>query len=319
MKNFTLFILLLLFASAANSQGILRYNFNNVLTETNGAGPELTILGNQGVFVLDTLNEVSGKTKTVYRFEANSGFQFDNTVAGNYLGETYTIELYFVFDNLSSWKRIVDWKNRTTDRGAYVFNGELNFYDYIYSGEAPVVAGEYTYYVITRDRASKTLKIYTDAKVEIDFTDTDNEGVLNADNLLNFFHDDLVVPNEASSGAVAMLNIYSYALDSNTIKQNYIDLQSYVFGAGEKNRETLGVYPSPARDYLTVNLKDAAIRGSVNLSLIDRTGAEVYSGLFDGNNNVTINLKEMNLADGIYILRAASGNGSLTRKVLIQH
>jgi OOP family OmpA-OmpF porin len=318
MKKIILSLLVFHAAFCLNAQSVLRYNFNNVLSETNGAGPVLSVLGNQGVFLLDTLNEVSGKTKTVYRFENNSGFQFNNTDAGNFLGETYTIELYFVFDNLSSWKRVIDWKNRTTDKGAYVYNGQLNFYNYVYSGEAPVLAGEYTYYIVTRDGASKALKIFTDAKIEIEFNDIDNEGVLSADNVLNFFHDDLMVPNEASSGAVAMLNIYDYALDTNTIKQKYIDLQSYIFGTGDKKQETLGVYPNPAQDYIKINLNKIGTPGETIITIANLSGIVVFSNTYKGTGNVIINLASLNLADGIYIVKAETGTGSYLRKLVIQ-
>ncbi len=318
MKKIILSLLVFHAVFCLNAQSVLRYNFNNVLSETNGVGPVLSVLGNQGIFLVDTLNEVSGKTKTVYRFEKNSGFQFNNTDAGNFLGETYTIELYFVFDNLSSWKRVIDWKNRTTDNGAYVYNGQLNFYNYIYSGEAPVLAGEYTYYIVTRDGASKALKIYTDAKVEIEFNDINNEGVLSADNVLNFFHDDLPVPNEASSGAVAMLNIYDYALDTNTINQKYIDLQSYIFSTGDKKQETLGVYPNPAKDFITINLDKIKQEGESDISILDMTGAVVYSGRIDGSSTVRINLSSLNLAAGIYIVKAETKSGNYLRKFVIQ-
>jgi hypothetical protein len=318
MKKFTLVTFIFLAAGLLNAQSVLRYNFNNVLSETYGAGPTLTTLGNPGVFLLDTLNAVSGRTKTVYRFEANSGFQFDNAAAGNFLGETYTIELYFVFDNLSSWKRVIDWKNRTTDRGAYVYNGQLNFYNYVYSGTAPVEAGEYTYYVVTREGATGALKIYTDAKVEIEFNDVDKEGVLNADNILNFFHDDLIVPNEASSGAAAMLNLYNYSLDSNTIKQNYVDLQSYVFGTTEKSRETLGVFPNPASDRIRVNLSKLDTRGELTVTLTGMTGTRVFSGVYSGSSDISIDLAALNLNDGLYVVRAETENGTFVRRILVQ-
>lgn len=87
----TLFLSLLL-----HGQSVLHYEFENSLLEVNGNGPTLTILGNEGVFVEDTLNEIGSAKKWVYRFEKNSGLQFNNSSAGNFLGEDYTIELYFV-------------------------------------------------------------------------------------------------------------------------------------------------------------------------------------------------------------------------------
>ncbi len=230
MKKLLLFLYLIVLGTAISAQSVLSYNFNNSLNEAGGTGPALTVLGITGNFVTDTLSEIENNNKTVYRFEKNNGVQFNNVAAGNFLGQTYTIELYFVFDELSSWKRVVDWKNRKTDAGAYVFNGKLNFYPYLYSNEAPVAAGEYTYYVITRDSASKNVLIYTDAEVKINFTDNNNDAVIDGDGVLNFFYDDLSVQNEASSGAVAMLKLYNYALDSTAIRDNWNQIGSNVLG-----------------------------------------------------------------------------------------
>ena len=77
-------------------------------------------LDTMGMYVLDTLNEIGNQIRIVYRFRKNAGVQFNNTLAGNFLGQSYSIELYFVFDDLSSWKRVIDWKNRTSDHGAYI-------------------------------------------------------------------------------------------------------------------------------------------------------------------------------------------------------
>ena len=188
MKKITFFITTIFLSFLLQGQSILHYDFTNSLSEINGNGPDLTVLGNAGTYEQDTLGEVGDAKKWVYRFEENSGFQFDNTAAGNFFGDNYTIELYFVFDELSSWKRVVDWKNRKTDNGAYVYYGKLNFYNIVTSNEAPVVEGEYTYYVITRDAASKELLIYTDAEVEIAFTDNFDNALLDEDNPVSYTH-----------------------------------------------------------------------------------------------------------------------------------
>jgi len=60
-------------------------------------------------------------------------------------------------------------------------------------GEAPVEAGEYTYYVNTRNAAIKNVLIYTDADVKINFTDSNDDAVIDEDGILNFFYDDLAV------------------------------------------------------------------------------------------------------------------------------
>jgi hypothetical protein len=301
------------------AQGVLSYHFENTLAETNGHNPTLTTLGTPGVYILDTLNEVSGKTKIVYRFEKNCGFQFDNTIAGNFLGTHYSIEIYFVFDELSSWKRVIDWKNRKSDNGAYVYDGKLNFYNHVYSDTAAVEAGQYTYYVLTRDSVTQDVLIYTDAKVEATFTDFYNDAVLDSDNVLNFFYDDFVVPNEASSGAVALLNIYNYVLDTTTIKNNWKNINGQVFGVRDhgKNNRSLAVFPSPAKDKLTIRMEAVNGNDPVKVSLVSPTGITLFSGLYNTGNNVEIDLNSLSLSGGIYLVRAESGGNVYSRKVVV--
>ncbi|MBK6967301.1 MAG: T9SS type A sorting domain-containing protein [Bacteroidales bacterium] len=277
MKKILLFIAALGFLQFVNAQQTRSYNFENSLNETGGNGPALTVLGNTGNFVVETLNEINGTTKTVYRFEANSGLQFNDQAAGNFLGGNYTIEIYFVFDNLSSWKRVVDWKNRKTDWGAYVYNGKLNFYSILYSEEAPVLAGAYTYYVITRNGDDNNVLIYTDAEVKINFTDSNGDALIDGDGMLNFFHDDLMVPNEASSGAVAMIKLYDYPLSQEKITQNWNALGSQVFGIGKiQNELPLGVYPNPATTGLSVDLKSFSQAETLVIKLYNSDGHLVY-------------------------------------------
>jgi OmpA-OmpF porin, OOP family len=302
------------------THSILSYTFNNTLSESKGIGPALTVLGTQGVFKLDTLSEVSGKTKTVYRFEQNSGVQFNNALAGNFLDSTYSIELYFVFDALDGWKRVIDWKNRTSDYGAYVFNGELNFYPFVYSGNAPVVAGEYTYYVVTRDGLTKNLSIYTDAKVEIHFTDSFNEGVIDTSHVLNFFIDDLAAPDEASSGAVALLNLYNYVLDSTAIKHKFDSLQGQLFSVNEigNKKNPVWIYPNPAGEIVNINLSQFIPGGQVNVSLINSTGTVVYNRPYPAGSSYRIDLNSLTLPNGIYMAKAESATELYYQKFIIR-
>ncbi|RLD39585.1 MAG: hypothetical protein DRI89_13460 [Bacteroidetes bacterium] len=321
MKKIYILITALFTTFLLQGQTVLHYDFTNSLSEVNGNGPELVVLDNPGIYEQDTLGEVGDTRKWVYRFEENSGFQFDNTAAGNFLGEEYTIELYFVFDELDSWKRVVDWKNRKSDNGAYVYYGKLNFYNIVTSNEAPVATGEYTYYVITRDAASKELLIYTDAEVEISFTDNCCDALLDEDDVLNFFHDDLVVQNEASPGAVAMLKIYNYKLDSTTIQNNFDDLAGNLFYIGEQKKINTNIrtFPNPVRDKLAVDLSNFDGQETVKLRLINTTGLTVFEAKADDRNQVSIDLNTAQIQNGIYVLIAESDTKRATAKVLVQN
>lgn len=320
MKNSYLFIIIMLSSFVIYGQSVLHYEFNNSLTEVNGNGPELTVLGQEGVFVQDTLLEIGSAEKRVYRFEANSGFHFDNTASGNFLGEQYTIELYFVFDYLDSWKRVVDWKNRTSDNGAYVYYGELNFYPYEYSEDAPVNENEYTYYVITRDKASKELIIYTDAINQVSFIDNGGDALLSTDNMLNFFHDDLIVPDEASSGAVAMLKLYNYTLDSATIAQKYGDLAGNVFAVSENRKEnvSMNAFPNPVSDNFTLDLSGFSENEKIKISVVNVIGLRVLQFEHFTGTNGRINVLVHDLQSGIYFIQAESQGQLATRRIMIR-
>lgn len=315
--------LLTLFTSCALLLGaqnaVLSYEFQNSLNEKHGIGPALTVLGNPGAYVLDTLNEINGNTRTVYRFEDNSGVQFNNAAAGNFIGSNYSIEIYFVFDELNSWKRVVDWKNRKSDGGAYVYYGQLNFYPVIYSGDAPVVAGEYTYYVVTRNGETGEVVVYTDADEEIRFMDSNELALVDADNVINFFHDDLAVPNEASPGAVSLINLYNYVLDSNTVKQNFENLGGQVFSVKEirKDNSALSVYPNPASGQATVSLPGFAGQ-TAEISLFNASGVLVQQLQIAPSDRPQARFNTEALPEGIYMVRAVSESLTASQKLIIR-
>jgi hypothetical protein len=311
-----LILILTLGIQNLQAQSRLHYNFLNSLNEVNGNGPALTVLGIQGNFVVDTLSEIQGNNKVVYRFEKNNGVQFNNSAAGNFIGESYTIELYFVFDELTSWKRVVDWKNRKTDWGAYVYYGELNFYNILYSDEAPVHEGEYTYYVITRNGATKQVLIYTDAEVKIAFTDNNGDALIDSDGVLNFFYDDLIVTNEAASGAVAMLKLYNYVLDSTTIQSNWEEIGSTVFGIGQKATfPQFQISPNPVDNELHLGLHGIKPVERCRIDVFNASGRTVYTGLLNsGNSEHCIPVRT--LSPGIYYIRLTASSYSAAGKFI---
>lgn len=321
MKNFYMIFTIILMTVTVHSQSVLHYNFALSLSEVNGNGPDLIPLGNMGIYVEDTLGEVGSAVKQVYRFEENSGLQFDNIAAGNFLEEDYTIEIYFVFDELNSWKRVVDWKNRKTDYGAYVYNGELNFYPYVYSNESPVAAGEYTYYVVTRNMEDEKLIIYTDARTQISLFDTPNDALLDNDQVLNFFHDDFVVPNEASTGAVAMIKLYNYVLDSTSIQENFDDLRGNIFFVDEhiKTNTSIQCFPNPASDQLVIDLSNFDDNERVKLKLVNLVGVTVHHLETKPAQQKNVQMITSELENGIYMLMAESDSKVAAMKVLIQH
>ncbi|MFN8345946.1 MAG: OmpA family protein [Spirosomataceae bacterium] len=215
-----------LFDAQAQRVGI--YRFDNTLEEESGKLPALQPLGQPGIFQEEKLPELKNTKRTVYAFDKNYGLQFDNRAAKGFLGGSYTIEIYFRFTALDSWKRVIDFKNRKSDNGCYIYDGKLNFYNFAVGTKAPVHPNEYTHYVVSRDAKTQQLKMYVDGESKVEFTDKYDQGVIDDDGVLNFFFDDLIVKEEASEGAVAMIKIYDYVVNPSIIKRDYLELNENI-------------------------------------------------------------------------------------------
>lgn len=303
MKRLLLSAMLLLGVTAVKAQNVYTYYFNGNFHEASGVGPDLTPICT-GSFVQDTLTDFGGMYREVYKFDQNCGFQFDDSLGGFISGKTYTIELYFKMDNLSSWKRVIDYKMRSTDYGCYVFNGQLNFYSFAYGSGAPFSANEYSHYVITRNDTTKDVMIYGDGDDYITYNDVSEHAVYNANMKLRFFQDDLSVPNEASSGSIGILRIYNYALDSNTVEDNYTDL-SGTLGIKKTHASNVAAsaYPNPVSDVLSIKLPTD---DTYQYRIVSFTGSVIKTGSLNNGSN-TIDVQQ--LPAGMYMIRLSGKDG----------
>jgi OmpA-OmpF porin, OOP family len=224
----TLFCLFFWASTATWGQRVGVYNFENNFEESSGQFPKLKILGRLGSFQQEQIPQLDNVQRPVYVFDKNCGLQFDNRAANGFFNGSYTIEIYFRFSALDSWKRVVDFKNRKSDKGCYIYEGKLNFYDFAVGEKAPVKPDRYTHYVMSRNAATNQVKMYIDGVSKIEFPDKAREGVIDDENVLNFFYDDLIVKDEASDGAVALLKIYDYVVDPQEVKKNFADIKKTI-------------------------------------------------------------------------------------------
>lgn len=282
-KIWLVIVLCFVISSASHAQHYGVYTFDNNLNEHGGVLPALTILGTSGSFVLESLPELGGLQKTVYQFDKNCGLSFDNHKANGLLSSSYSVEIYFRFSTLDSWKRVIDFKNRRMDNGAYIFNGKLNFYKIAVSELAPIRVNEYTHYILTRNAKDKVIKIYADGQLFIEFIDEDDLGVLNQFNQMNFFHDDLQVQNEASAGAVAYIKLFDYVISPDEAKSNFKDLKKHI---------TI-VKKQEVKDEIVVEIDEKPLGVKV-LALDDKTKQEIseISIEFQNLNNLSLKYKK---------------------------
>lgn len=148
------------------------------------------------------------------------GFTIETNTA---IADTYTIALKFSFANHTGWRKIIDYEDRASDNGFYIYNSKLQSYpgstgsvtyevntvlDLVATREATTgTAGTFKVYSVGTDNSLTFLYQYNDPggqTLPFLVTGTPNKS------RLGFFFDDLATSAEATtSGKVYDLRIWS--------------------------------------------------------------------------------------------------------------
>lgn len=185
---------------------IHQYLFDGDLDDTLG-GPSLTAAG----------GTVGGQR---YTFATQQGLSVSNALPSS---DVYSIVMKFEFDNTgpsSSYKKIVDFSNRTADIGLYLQNGQLRLFSYSTAGSRVVSANEDIILAITRSvdiNNVGTFSGYIDGILQFSLTDSSNFArFTEANNIVHFFIDDST-GTENPSGSVDWIEIYDNVLSASEI------------------------------------------------------------------------------------------------------
>lgn len=148
-----------------------------------------------------------------YSFGANLGLSLEAAVPQS----VYTIDFTMALDETTGYRRLVDFKNLTSDTGLYNLNTSLNFYNLTTSPGGAFAAGQLARVTITRDAAG-TFTGYVNGLQQISFTDSSGLGEFTGPSqIAYFFRDDNAVSNEASGGFVDYIRIYDVALNATEV------------------------------------------------------------------------------------------------------
>lgn len=178
------------------------YNLTNSLNDLVGSTP---------------LNSDGGSiTGAGYAFGAQQGLNVSSALsnAGN-----YSILMDFSFQDLSGYRKILDFKNLASDNGLYNLNTELNYYNFSVGPTGALTVNTPAEVIITRDSGTQLVTGYVNGVSQISFTDSSSDAVFNAANgIIHFFEDDNVTGGRESSGGLATrISIYDGALTSSEV------------------------------------------------------------------------------------------------------
>jgi uncharacterized protein (TIGR03437 family) len=180
------------------------YQLQNTLSSSVGTPPALTNLGSN-TFGTAT---VDGASRTVLQFAEDNGVLLTPTT-GVIPNQVYTVVVLFSFNEISGYRRILDFKNNAADTGLYNQSGLLVFFSAASGSTAAISANTFVQVVLTRD-AAKNVVGYVNGVQQFSFVDSGDAAVIDTNNRLIFFRDD--ANSEAAAGSVARIRLYDCAL-----------------------------------------------------------------------------------------------------------
>ena len=90
-----------------------------------------------------------------------------------------------------------------------------------------------------------------------------------------------------------------------------------VLGIAETTGEELSVFPNPANDHITIAYNGNS--SNCRIALCDLSGKELLStNLPSGTSSVTLNVAELQLSKGLYLIRLEDGQTAVSKKICIE-
>ena len=137
---------------------------------------ESTPTGTSNVF--QSVN-MGNRKVPVMLFPADTGVDLpgmDNVIPR----DSYTIVVLMRFDDISGYRRIIDFANLQSDDGLYSDDGDLAMYDQVEAANPTIAAGHWAQVVLTRSSAGR-LKGFVDGVRQFSFDDSSTRlGVVTA-------------------------------------------------------------------------------------------------------------------------------------------
>lgn len=183
---------------------IHEYEFNGDLTDEFG-GPDLVSAGG-------TVNAFD------YSFDPNQGLSLSNGLlnAGN-----YSIELTFNFRDIDTWRKILDFKDLTSNNGFYNSPGNAVYFYPRAAGPADALRRDTNVHLVaTRNATNDEFIVYTDGVQQFSFTDAVFDAIFTEpDDIIQLFNDDRTT-SQASAGVVHRIRIWDGVLSAADVAEH---------------------------------------------------------------------------------------------------
>lgn len=131
----------------------------------------------------------------------------------------YSVEFRFSLEFVDGYRRLLDFKNQTTDRGLYVRDGGLVFFDETDNLPINVVAPNVSTHVVLTRSLSGLVTGYLNGVQRFQFDDSLNQFATfsETNSIGTFFRDDGVIAGENSPGFVDFIHVYDGVLSGTQV------------------------------------------------------------------------------------------------------
>ena len=177
------------------------YNLDGTLADSHG-GPSLVADG--GVL-----------SSSGYAFGPNQGLSLSNVFSS----ASYTLVFRFALADVDGYRKIIDFKNRTSDFGLYDYYTTADFYPQGFGPLGAYAPGVPALTVVTHDVTNDKVAVYVNGVLQLAFTDGAKLAYFNGpNNIARFFEDDFQSgPFEASAGTIDYLAVYDESLTASQV------------------------------------------------------------------------------------------------------
>jgi hypothetical protein len=152
-------------------------------------------------------------TAAGYSFAADQGLNVSSALSN--FGD-YSLLMDFSFQDLTGFRKILDYKNLASDNGVYNLSTALNYFNFSTGPSGAFAVNTMARVIVTRDSTTKLVTGYVNGLSQFTFTDSTSDATFTGtNNIIRFFEDDNVTgAREASGGLATRISIYDGALTS---------------------------------------------------------------------------------------------------------
>ncbi len=173
----------------------------------------------------------SSARKTVYNFRQKTGLKYNNGFGSNFDDYTITVIIKFNAVVTNTYYRVIDFSNGASDNGIYAYGNNLNFYPTGNVSNNVFNSSQFTFLTITRDGATKQIKVYVNDNLVTTYNDTNDYYKFPSNGNIVFARDNIPpssAPNEDTNGQIAYVHVTNGVSTDAEVKDVYDNVCSLI-------------------------------------------------------------------------------------------